>query len=208
MEIYMDNFQKIKATARSLSQRKLVYGHGTNDAWFTVKPTINGKQRKYKVYRTWEHMLERCYSASYQENHPTYKDCIVCPEWHLFSNFEAWAIEQDWQDKELDKDLLKQGNKTYCPEYCCFIPHELNTLLVGCDARRGAYPLGISWHKRDRVYTAQVSINGKSKHLGLFQTAQEAKDAYDKAKYAEIKRQAIMQSDQAIREGLLNWVIE
>jgi len=203
----MDNFQKIKATARSLSRRKLVYGFGVNNSWFKVYSTINEKQVVYTPYQTWMGMLKRCYSSTYQEKHPTYIGCIVCDDWLTFSVFEAWMVKQDWKGNQLDKDIIEQGNKLYAPEYCRFIPQALNSLLVARDASRGLYPLGVCWYKRDNVYKSEIAINGKSKHLGYFKTVQEAKAVYDKAKYAEIRRHALMQDDPAIKAGLLDWVV-
>ena len=41
-------------------------------------------------YKMWYHMLERCYSKSYIETNSTYKDVVVCDEWHNFQNFAKW----------------------------------------------------------------------------------------------------------------------
>jgi hypothetical protein len=46
------------------------------------------------------------------------------------------------------------------------------------------YP-GIHWHKRAQKWQAQIKINRKNKHIGLFETEDEAYAAYCKAK-AEI----------------------
>jgi len=204
----MDNFPKIKACKLSFSMRKMVYGVGINNAWFTVKPKINGKRMCYKPYQAWTDMLKRCYSDIFKRKHPTYIGCTVCEEWLVFSNFEKWMLAQDVNGKELDKDIIKQGNRVYCPEYCRFISSSLNSLLVGCDATRGAYPMGVDWHKQSGRYRAKIAINGKRKHLGLFKTVLEAKSTYDKAKYAEIKRHALMQTDPEIKAGLMNWMVE
>jgi len=204
----MNDFPKIAASKHSLATRKLVYGVGINDAWFHICPRINGKRVLYKPYQTWTSMIERCYSSICQNKFPTYRGCIVCDEWLTFSNFERWFLTQNWQGNALDKDLVMQGNKVYCTKYCRFIPQALNSLLTANNAVRGLYPLGVHWHKARKKYIAEVNIGGKKKHLGLFKTVPEAKAAYDKAKYAEIHRHAMMQSDTAIREGLLNWVVE
>jgi len=204
----MNNFPKVAASTISLAKRKLVYKVGTNDAWFTVKPKINGKQKTYKPYQIWRDMIKRCYDSTCQEKHPTYIGCKVCKDWLTFSVFEKWMLTQDWQEKQLDKDIIFQHNKVYAPKYCRFIPQALNKLLNGCDAARGDLPLGICWDKETGKYMAQISINGKAKKIGRFKTVPEAKASYNKAKYSEIHRHAMMQSDPAIREGLLNWVIE
>jgi len=204
----MNNFPKIKANTRSLAKRKLVQGAGVNDAWFHVTKIINGKQVKYKPYQTWTGMIYRCYSSKYQEECPTYIGCTVCEEWLTFSVFEAWMLAQNFDGKALDKDIIKQGNKIYCPEYCRFVSPSLNTLLTGSDAIRGSYPMGVYWDKLNEKYRAQIKINGKQKYLGCFRTVPEAKSVYDKAKYAEIHRHALMQSDPLIRDGLMNWLVE
>ena len=37
---------------------------------------------------------------------------------------------------------------------------------------------GVSWHKKQQAWTANISINGKVKFLGTFRTPEEAHDAY------------------------------
>jgi len=38
---------------------------------------------------------------------------------------------------------------------------------------------GVSFHKQHNKYQAQININGKKKHLGLFESAEEASKAYE-----------------------------
>lgn len=40
---------------------------------------------------------------------------------------------------------------------------------------------GVSWHKRDKKWRADISINGKRKHLGNFSTKEFAYESYIKA---------------------------
>ena len=40
---------------------------------------------------------------------------------------------------------------------------------------------GVTYHSRDSVYTARISVSGKRINLGYFKTAIEAAKAYDKA---------------------------
>jgi hypothetical protein len=42
------------------------------------------------------------------------------------------------------------------------------------------YP-GVSWHKRDQKWHAQISINGKKKHIGYFDNIEDAAAAYQSA---------------------------
>jgi len=40
----------------------------------------------------------------------------------------------------------------------------------------------VNWIKQTNNWHAQIQINGKKKHLGLFDTAKKASEAYLKAK--------------------------
>lgn len=40
---------------------------------------------------------------------------------------------------------------------------------------------GVHWHKGTRKWIAQIRLNGKAKHLGLFKTPEEAHVAYQEA---------------------------
>jgi len=87
----------------------------------------------------------------------------------------------------LDKDILQKGNKLYSKDTCYFVPAEVNQLLVKSDKARGEYPVGVNFDKRDIKFRAQLRINGKTKHLGYFNTPEEAFFAYKPAKEAHIK---------------------
>lgn len=42
--------------------------------------------------------------------------------------------------------------------------------------------LGVCWHSRDKKYQAQIHLDGKNHFLGLYDTAEEAHQAYIEAK--------------------------
>jgi len=98
----------------------LVQGVGINDS---------SKTCDRKIYLTWNSMITRCYSEDYKTKNPTYKDCTLQTEWLRYSVFRDWMIKQDYQGKQLDKDLIKVGNKHYSEDTCTFISPELNTAL-------------------------------------------------------------------------------
>jgi len=41
---------------------------------------------------------------------------------------------------------------------------------------------GYTWHKQRKKWMSRIKINGKNKHLGLFESEEEAREAYLKAK--------------------------
>lgn len=185
-------------------QNKLVYGVGTNDADYPVKPRVNGKQQHCPIYVTWVNMLRRCYSPAEHARQPTYIGCSVAPEWHSFMAFRAWMVEQDWQGRHLDKDILVPGNKVYAPNTCLFVSQAINCLINDYGDGRGRHPLGVSWHKRDQRFRAQCGLDGKNRYLGLYDTADEAHAAWQQAKLAAINDAWLLEPDPVICRALVD----
>jgi hypothetical protein len=181
---------------------KLIFGVGINDADYMVRPIVNGKGITCSYYQRWHSMIRRCYDPKYQEKNPTYRGCSVVRGWLLFSGFRAWMVDQDWEGMDLDKDIIKPGNKVYSPENCCFITHELNSLLCDSAAQRGLLPQGICWHRQHRKYHAKIMLNSKRKHLGYFINPEAASRAYIKAKTSLILQAAQEQTEPLIANGL------
>ena len=168
-----------------------VYGIGTTG----LEPIKNESGEKLDSYVCWNDMLKRCYSAKYQEKHPTYKGCSVCDEWLYYPNFKKWHeanyYEIDNKTSQLDKDILIKGNKIYSPETCIFVPKFINTLFTKRQNGRGEQPIGVYYNKTNKKYMASLSMfkDGKSvrKGLGYFNTAEEAFEVYKQAKEDYIK---------------------
>jgi len=162
-----------------------------------------------KEYDTWSKMLQRCYNEKYREKYPTYKDCTVIKKWLNFQIFAKWFEENYVEGWQLDKDILLKGNKIYSPETCCFVPSEVNNLLLKSGKIRGEYPIGVS--KRNKNFISQLKCGGKKVHLGMFSTPEEAFQAYKKAKEFYIKQIAEKYKIQITREcyeALINYKIE
>ena len=64
----------------------------------------------------------------------------------------------------LDKDILVKGNKVYSPETCCFVPQEINSLLVTSVRSRGDQPIGVSYNKLTQKYEAYYNERRKRKY--------------------------------------------
>lgn len=84
------------------------------------------------AYRVWYNMLTRCYKNG---GHGSYKNVVVCKEWHNYNNFREWynsVVPKDVkQELHLDKDLFSEkGNKVYSPNTCCILPKEINVSIT------------------------------------------------------------------------------
>lgn len=185
----------------STSKTKLVHGVGVNDASYSTCPRVSGKKIICPFYRCWQSMLVRCYSKKFQFSCPTYIDCKVCDEWKYFMAFKSWMETQEWEEKELDKDLIGDG-KLYSPENCVFVSHALNSLFLDRGAMRGEYPLGVSWKKSNRMFEAKIRAGGKTKYLGLFTCPDEAHEAWCKAKLEITKGFLDNESNPRIRYAI------
>lgn len=113
----------------------LVYGVGLNDANYqTAFTAASGSKRivvwRCPYYQKWVNMLERVYGS----NRVAYAGVSVCEEWLTFSNFRSWMEKQDWEGKELDKDIL--GASVYGPETCIFVHKTVNMLSIVGKARQ------------------------------------------------------------------------
>ena len=163
---------------------------------------INGKSKKY--YSVWRDMLGRCYSEKSLEKRPTYKDVGVCEEWHCFQNFAKWFEDNYKEGFELDKDILIKGNKTYSSKTCTFIPQEINKLFIISNKNRGKYPMGVS--KVKGGFLAK-----HKKHIGIFNTVEEAFQVYKIAKELHIKEVADKwrgQITEPCYEAMYNYKVE
>ena len=187
-----------------------IYGKG----YFGVGKHTKGSGR---VYDKWKGMLRRCYCIESHKTNPSYEDVTVCEEWHNFQNFAEWFnsqlfsenVDENGKPFQLDKDILVKGNKVYSPETCCFVPQEMNTLLTSSKRARGAYPLGVKCDGKNKKYIA--GTKGVTGYLGLYETVEDAFQAYKVVKEVHIKEVAEKWKgfiDEKVYRALVNWEVE
>lgn len=151
-------------------------------------------------------MLERCYSAKCKKSHPTYAGCTVSDEWHTFSNFKAWMEKQDFEGKQLDKDLLFEGGKVYSAETCVFVTGVVNSFTTDSGAARGEWLLGVDWDKQEEKFRAHCRnpFTKKKEYLGRFTCEQEAHEAWLKRKLELAHELAAIQTDPRVAKALID----
>jgi len=191
-----------------LKKRKLVYGVGINDSDYVTLKSVpytdkNGK-RKYKrvwacpFHTKWESMLARCYGVNKAES---YEGCYVVEEWLRFSNFKAWMETQDWEGKELDKDLLSEGNKVYSPETCVFISRAVNLFIVESSPSKGKR--GVDFDKRRKLFRSRgYDLDKNSIFIGYFSDELSAYKAYLENKILQASDLASKEKDPRIAKAL------
>lgn len=189
-------------------KKATVYGVGINDADYliTEERKIDGKWKVVwtcPYYKVWTHMLERCYSERFHNKNPTYVGCTVAEEWKIFSNFRSWMEAQCWEGKQLDKDLLEEGNKEYGPDKCVFIPQLINTFMSDCGAARGDLPIGVSRNGGNYMTKCSNPFTKKQEYLGRFSCPEEAHLAWKAKKAGHAMMLAEEQTDERVKKALV-----
>ena len=168
--------------------RKLVHGVGDNDI------RLPGND---PIYIIWKSMLGRCYSKKIKHVQPTYTGISCCVEWYTLSVFRDWVLSQNWEGKQLDKDLLVHGNTEYSPSTCMFVTAQINSIIRIRKNRSVDLPRGVN--RNGKKY--QGGFN--KTYLGSFDTPEEAHAVYITARNAHIQKIANQQTDSRIRDALL-----
>jgi hypothetical protein len=174
---------------------------------------FEGVKKSTVHYEKWCSILERGCCEILKKRQPSYKNVTVCEEWHNFQNFAQWFEEnynpETMQGWHIDKDILKKGNRIYSPETCCLVPNDINALFKKAKTNKDNLPTGISRH--GNKYLARVGKYGKKVHIGLYNTPEEAFEAYKTEKEKYIKEVADKYKNQItdkVYQALYNYQVE
>jgi hypothetical protein len=112
---------------------------------------------------------------------------------------------QDWEGKELDKDILITENLVYSPTTCVFVECKVNTFINEKLSNRGEWPIGVCWKKQNQKFKASCRnpFTKINEYLGLFDCPQEAHQAWLKRKLELAKLLAAEQSDVRVAKALI-----
>lgn len=195
------------------NSNRLVWGIGIKGNLYQT--TENGK--KLPVYALWSNMLLRCTENLWSKCH-TYTGVTCSDNFKDYSFFYEWCqtqvgfgeADENGKRWHLDKDILFKGNKCYSEDTCAFVPQRINCMLVKCNAARGEWPVGVCWDRSCKKFVSQCNDTGKNKHLGSFNTPQEAFQTYKTFKEALIKEVANEYKemlDSRVYEALMNYEV-
>ena len=181
------------------------------------KSRIDGKLTK--EYDEWKSFLQRSNDKEYKKKELTYKDTYTNEYFYNFQNYCKWR-EDNYYEVEgekmcLDKDILIKGNKEYAPDKCIFVPQRINNLFTKNDCKRGNLPIGVNYRKDKNKYEASCSILNnnikKRKHIGYYNTPEEAFLAYKQFKEQYIKQVADEYKGRIpdrLYEAMYKWEVE
>jgi len=135
--------------------------------------------------RSWLSMIHRCLTLD------SYHDVTWSEDFASVDVFGEWCNKQEYyrakddngNSYHMDKDLLSPRHKReYSKNTCTFLPAELNLLIGKRRLTKDGLTTGITYRKRDNVYSAKLVNKGETIALGDFYSKEEASEAYFEAK--------------------------
>ena len=158
-------------------------------------------------YQNWISMIRRCYDANRKSTYPSYYGiCETCSEWHNFQAFGKWYENNYYQvgneRMHIDKDILFKNNKIYSPDTCLIVPQRINMLFVKSPNVSGL-PTGV------RICGKRYAAYYRGKHIGVFDTVEEAAVAHDQVKKVTISQVANEYKNQIpnrVYKALIDWI--
>lgn len=141
------------------------------------KNTKHGLSR-HRLYGTWIMMLKRCYDKNHK-SYSTYggNNIKVCNEWHNVKNFieDMYPTFQDG----LTLDRI-ESNKSYSKDNCRWSSDAVqsrNIKQIRTNNTTGYK--GVFWAKNNNKWMSSIKIDRKNKHIGYFNTKEEAAKSYN-----------------------------
>ena len=180
----------------------------TKNKFIAVFTAENGGIRMTKVnykklddkqkYSRWYNMNSRCYRECYHRTHPgtIYPECEVCEDWRIKKeSFYDWLDKEYYtvggEQMDIDKDILKKGNRLYSPETCLVVPHTINVLWAMLPA---SYP---TFNEERQQWEADAEFFPTPySQKKYFDDLEEAWDYMAGIKYAHIKEVAELYKDE------------
>lgn len=164
-----------------------------------VKNMVNYKILSYKEkHNRYSNMKYRCGKA-YQRENPRYEGTYMWEGWlkyktkTLFVWLDNNYYEVDGEQMDIDKDILKYGNKQYHPDLCLIVPHSINTFFESIEVGRTS----IKQNPKTEKYRVKVFDNGEwivSSNIDTYNCALDI--------YCDIKQGILVNKAKALKDKI------
>ena len=153
---------------------------------------LNNKEKSSRYFN----MKARC-GKEYQDRNPRYYGTYMCDEWlddkHAFFKWlDENYYEVDGEQMEIDKDILRHGNKQYHQELSLIVPHSVNSFYENIEVGK----TNIIYIKRLNKYSVKVLDMGEPIVFDDLDTYNKALDLYCTIKQGILVNKAKSLQDQ------------
>ena len=143
-----------------------------------------------KVVMEWRRIVARSTSSHVKTLQPAYAQTKLDPEWFDFFTYRDWRktkFNADFLDRNgnpfhIDKDLSCFGNNIYCPEYCSFVPREINNFFRKNAGESTSKHTGVHFGKWQQVSTTVQCLGVGIKETKYFYDIELAVKWYKETK--------------------------
>ncbi len=159
---------KGKATSRGMTMVEYI-------SFLVKKDVASGISKNNKTYNSWSNMMNRCYNLS----HPHYSDyggrkIEVSSEFKDYFKYELYVSCLDgYNDNSLSIDRVDNNGDYIAGNLKYSTSSEQNNNQRMRKNNKSGYS-GVIAHSNGLKWQAEISVNGKKKYLGLFETTKDA----------------------------------
>lgn len=159
-----------------------------------IKFKILSNSEKHTRYNN---MKNRC-GKYYQLQNPRYEGTYMWDGWldNKYDTFFVWLDNNYYEidgeiQMDIDKDIIKYGNKEYHPDLCLVVPHSINTFYETIEVGK----TNIRYNSRRKKYS--VVINDKDHKI-----VSKDIDTYNEALdiYCDIKQGILINKAKALKD--------
>lgn len=136
------------------------------------------------LYQTHRNMLARCYNNSCKD-YPDYggRGISVCDRWQEPEGWGLLNFLEDMGERPVGLSLDRVDNDAgYSKENCRWATPQQQSVNKRSYRACGELPVGVLPSKTAGKYVAQMSVNGKMRHIGTYASIAEAEEAARKGR--------------------------
>lgn len=137
---------------------------------FKVKAVKRGSSHSHPLRSVYNNMMSRCFNK--KNNHYKYygsRGITVCKEWAGENGFIYFVEDMGERPAGFSLDRI-DVNGNYYKENCRWA----DKYTQAANRQKEYLFPGVTWMKSRKKYRARIKINGKEKHIGMFNNLQEA----------------------------------
>lgn len=157
---------------------------------------VDSSTARKRLHGVWSGIKTRCYN----ERHKDYRyygarGIAMCDEWRQdFAAFVKWALANGYESGLTIERIERHGH--YEPDNCCWATRKQQMANRTPPATPRTRHTNIAYRgvrpRKNAKFAATINVACKTKHLGTFETQEDAARAYDAAAREHFGSRAVL----------------